>query len=167
MRTLLVALLAGSLAATAVPLAAQDNKSAPDDVHLLLTRQHRFAMTFARRVEGAEAADKDDAVVQVGKLGDAIEAAGAQLDELAKLVGATYATQIETIRKREADAKAAYDQAKAAADAGKLAGMKAGALAARTAIDAAEDAHQAMMKAMATAKPDTTKPAAATSPVKQ
>jgi hypothetical protein len=164
MRTLLVAVLAGVLGVGAMPLSAQQDKSAPEDHHLLLTRQHRFAMTHARRVEDAEASEKEDAVREVGSLGNAIEAALGELDEVAKAVGPAYAAQIEVIRNHELDAQKHWQLANAEGENGKLAVMKSHAAAAREAIDAAETAHQKMMAQLESApkpeaaKPDTTKP---------
>ncbi len=165
MRTLLVAVLAGVLGVGAVPLSAQQDKSAPEDLHILLTRQHRFAMTHARRVEDAEAAEKEDAVREVEALGNAIEGALSELEDVAKAVGPNHAAQIEVIKNHELDAQKRWQLANAEGANGKLSVMKTNAAAAREAIDAAETAHQKLMTQMdaagktAAAKPDTSKPA--------
>lgn len=160
MRTLLVALLTVAFGAVALPVAAQDvsEKAAPEDVHLLLTRQHRMGMTHARRVELSEPSEREDAVREVAALGDALDAAAAELDEVAKVVGPENAAKIDLIRKQQQEAKQKYELLKAEMDKPRAPLLKAHAAAVRNALDAAEDAHQKLMASPIAPKPDSAKP---------
>lgn len=161
MRTLLVALLAVAAGAVALPVAAQvSEKASPlDDRAILLTQQHRMAMTHARRIELAEPSEREDAVREVAVLGDCLDAAAAQLDDLAKTVGPEQASKIEAIRAKQLEARKHYDLLKAEVEKPRPQGMRANAIAVRDAIDAAEGAHQKLLTSLAAPKPDTAKPA--------
>lgn len=160
MRKLQAWLLGLSFVALAAPLAGQvQEKSAPDDVQFSLSTQHRVAMTHARRVENAEPAEKEDAIREIGVLSDALDAADAALDEVAKAAGPAYAAQVEGIRKCHVEARKHVDQLKALVDRPVSAAAKAQAAGAREQLDLADTAHQKLMKAMAAPKPDP-KPAA-------
>jgi len=161
LRKLQAALLAISFGAFAAPLAGQiQEKAAPVDVQDALSTEHRVAMTHARRVENAEPSEKEDAVREIGVLADGMDGADAALDELAKLAGPAYATQIEAIRKYHAEARKHVELLKGMVDRPVSAAAKAQAAAAREQLDLADTAHQKLIKAMAAPKPETAKPAA-------
>lgn len=161
MRKLLAALLAISWVALAAPLAGQvQEKAAPEDVQFALSTEHRVAMTHARRVENAEPSEKEDAVREIGVLVDAMDAVDAATDEVAKLAGPAFATQVDAIRKYHQEARRHAELLKGLVDRPLSAAAKAQAAAVREQLDLADTAHQKLIKAMAAPKPDTGKPTA-------
>ncbi len=161
MRKLLAALLAISMAALAAPLAGQiQEKAAPEDVQDALSTELRVAMTHARRVENADATEKEDAAREIGVLADRLDAVDAAVEAVAKAAGPDYAAQLDAIRKYDAEARKHVEQLKSMADRPVSAAAKAQAAAVREQLDLADTAQQKLIKAMAAPKPAAAKPAA-------
>ncbi len=160
MRTFLVALLAASLGLPAGSLSAQAaDKAAPEGLNLNLTSATRRCMTYARRIENADPGDTEAAANAIQALGEAMDAAGASLEDLAKAVPPGNEALIEQIRKSCQTARPHMDALNGLKDKPLSAAAKQHAAAIREQLDLAEEAHQKLMKALAASKPDTAKPA--------
>lgn len=160
-RKLLAALLAISMAALAAPLAGQiQEKAAPEDVQDALSTELRVAMTHARRVENADATEKENAAREIGVLADRLDAVDAAVEVVAKAAGPAYTAQLDAIRKYAAEARKHVEQLKGLTDRPLSAAAKAQAAAVREQLDLADTAQQKLIKAMAAPKPAAAKPAA-------
>ncbi len=160
-RKLLAALLAISMAALAAPLAGQiQEKAAPEDVQDALSTELRVAMTHARRVENADATEKENAAREIGVLADRLDAVDAAVEAVAKAAGSDYGAQVDAIRKYAAEARKHVEQLKGMADRPVSAAAKAQAAGVREQLDLADTAQQKLIKAMAAPKPAPAKPAA-------
>ncbi len=167
MKQLYAALL--GLAVAGGPVAGQvvtsvPQKAAPapahEEQHIALTQQYRMLMTFARRIEIADAGEEEDVKTNAAKLVNAVDNAAANLDALAKVVDSTQVAQIAQIRQFQAEAKAHADELKAeiANTPMQLAAAKKHAIAIREAAEKAEEVHGKMLAPAASPKPEPPKP---------